>query len=166
MKKIIILSGKARSGKDTVVELIKEFYQSERCMTLSYAYYLKDYLKRMGLFEEKEKPRKLMQEFGAFLKEKMGENFLIHRVLEDIRVLEDKYDIFIITDARLKPEIEILKQRFDQVITIRIERPNFDNGLSKEEKEDITETALDNYQHFDYVIQNDEHLKENLWRIL
>lgn len=166
MEKLIILSGKARCGKDTALAIIKEYYQDKKCMTVSYAYYLKDYLKRMGLYDDLEKPRTLMQEFGATLKNELGELFLINRTMEDIRVFKEHYDIIVITDARFVQEIEIPKQSFPNVVTIRIERPNFDNGLLVTEKNDITETALDTYHQFDYVIQNDANFKENIWRCL
>lgn len=163
MKKLIILSGKARSGKDTVLEIIKEYYKEEKVMNISYSYYLKDYLKRMGNFNEINKPRTLMQKFGEELRN-IDKNFLINRVMEDIEVFKNYYDIIVITDARLKEEIEIPKQKYE-LVSIRIER-DLDNGLNELEKNDITETNLDDYENFDYVIKNDENLKENIWRIL
>ena len=164
MEKLIILSGKARSGKDTVLDIIKSYYKDKRVINISYSYYLKDYLKRMNMFDEKNKPRTLMQDFGTYLR-KINKNFLINRVLEDIEVFKNYYDIIVITDARLIEEVEIPSSIYDAK-SIRIERDNFDNGLTMKEKEDITETNLDSYKKFDYIIKNDENLKENIWRIL
>ncbi len=167
LEKIYVLSGKARSGKDTVADIIEEFYKTKKVIRLSYSYYLKDYLKRMNLYTEENKPRKLMQDFGNhLLKEKIDSHFLIHRLMEDIEVFSYFYDIVIITDARLKEEVLLPKENYQNVHTIRIIRENFDNGLSKEEKEDITETDLDDFLEFDKIIYNDCHLKENVWRYL
>ena len=163
MEKLIILSGKARSGKDTVLEIIKEYYKDKKVMNISYSYYLKDYLKRMNMYNEKDKPRTLMQNFGKTLR-KIDKNFLINRVIEDIEVFKNYYDIIVITDARLKEEITA--PSIYNPLTIRIKRDNFDNGLTEIEKQDITETNLDDYKEFDYIIENDENLKENIWRIL
>ena len=43
--------------------------------------------------------------------------------------------------------------------SVRVNRYNsdlepFDNKLSKEQKEHISETALDNYEGFDYIVKN------------
>jgi len=166
LKQIFILSGKARSGKDTVAEIIEEFYKDKKVIKLSYSYYLKDYLKRMNLYNEKNKPRSLMQDFGQNLLRKIDNNFLINRLLEDIEVFSYFYDIIIVTDARMKNEIIIPKEKYENVKTIRIVRDNYDNGLTEKEKENITETDLDNYNNFDKIIYNDSNLKENVWRYL
>jgi hypothetical protein len=165
MKKLIILSGKARSGKDTVFNYIKDYYKSENVIAVSFAYYLKDYLKRMDLFDEGEKPRSLMQQFGASLKEKFGYDFLIKRTLEDIEVFREKYDVIVVTDARLKKEVFALKEKYPDSIFIRIVR-NSCNDLTDEQKMDITETDLDDYEAFDYVLENDENIEEKVKRCL
>lgn len=162
---IYVISGKAGSGKDKAASIIKDIYSNKKCITVSYAYYLKDYLKRMGLYTSDDvKPRKLMQDYGLYLKEKMGANFLIKRTLEDIKIFEEYYDVIIITDARLKGEITEVLKLYPNAITIRIIRPNFDNKLSDIEKNDITECDLDNYEGFNYVILNDENFEDSLRR--
>ena len=44
MLKLIILSGKSGNGKDTAASIIKKIYSDKKCICVSYAYYLKDYL--------------------------------------------------------------------------------------------------------------------------
>lgn len=166
LEKIYILSGKARCGKDTVADIIEEFYSDKKVIKLSYSYYLKDYLKRMNLYDEENKPRSLMQDFGQNLLRKINPNFLIDRLLEDIEVFSYFYDIIIVTDARMKDEILLPKKKYKFIKTIRVIREGYDNGLSKEEKENITETDLDNFLEFDKVIYNDSNLKENVRRYL
>jgi len=160
---IFILSGKAKSGKNEVAKMIVEYYQAKKCIELSYAYYLKEYAKNILNWtgEEKDKPRDFLQSLGIDLIKKIDDKFLIHRVCQDIEVYSYFYDIIIVTDARMKDEIEIPKTKFQNVTVIRIERNNFENGLNDTQKKHITETDLDNYHEFDYVISN-ENDKENL----
>lgn len=160
--KIFIISGKARSGKDEVAAIIKDYYQNKKCKKLSYAYYLKQYVKKITGWDgsEETKPRDLLQNMGTnFLAEKIDKHFLIKRMCEDINIYSYFYDVIIITDARLVDEIEIPKNKFSNVITIRVSR-NFDNQLTKEQKDHITETGLDDYQRFDYIIDNNENYGE------
>ena len=49
--KLIILSGKAHSGKSLVADMINDYYGS-KCISISYAYYIKDYLSRMNRYSE------------------------------------------------------------------------------------------------------------------
>lgn len=158
---IFILSGKAKSGKNLVSKIILEYYQSKKCLELSYAHYLKEYAKNILSWngEEDGKPRDFLQSLGIDLLKKIDEQFLITRVCQDIEVYRYFYDILIVTDARLKEEIEIPRNKFDKVTVIRIERENFDNGLNQSQNSHITETALDNYTDYDYVILNYNDIK-------
>ena len=46
---------------------------------------------------------------------------------EDIEILSNFFDTFIITDARLIHEFESIKNKYNDVITIKIERYDYDN---------------------------------------
>lgn len=154
--KIYVISGKAKSGKDTLANIICNYYKDKKCKKISYAYYLKEYIKNIFGWDgqEETKPRDLLQSIGIdLLQKKIDEHFLINRVMEDIKVYSYFYDVIIITDARLIDEIEIPKNKFSNVITIRINN-NIDNDLTLEQKKHITEIDLDNYNNFDYVINN------------
>lgn len=168
---IFILSGKAKSGKNEVAKMIVEYYQTKKCIELSYAHYLKEYVKNITGWngEEQDKPRDFLQSLGIDLLKKIDNQFLIHRVCQDIEVYSYFYDIIIVTDARLKEEIEIPKSKFKKVTVIRVERNHFENGLNEVQKNHITETDLDNYHEFDYVISNEnnkENLKKQIYHIL
>ena len=54
----------------------------------------------------------------------------------------------------------MVNKNFDNVYKIRIERPSFENNLTKDERKHITETALDNYNDYDYIIENSGTLEE------
>ena len=61
---------------------------------------------------------------------------------------------WIITDVRFSNEAKAIKEKGG--ILIRINRPQYlDNGLVIRKDEHLSETALDDYDGFDYVIEND-----------
>ena len=153
--KIFILSGKAKSGKNLIADFIEEYYSDKKCIQLSYAYYLKQYVKKITTWDgnEQNKPRDLLQSLGIDLIKKIDDKLLIRRVMEDVQVYSYFFDVIIITDARLIEEIETPKSLFN-CITIRINKD--DNNLTLEQKKHITETNLDNYRNFDYVINNND----------
>ena len=166
--KLFILSGKAGSGKDTVYSIIKKYYKNKKVINISFGYYIKDYVKRISSWDgnEKTKPRELLQSFGIDLvKKKIDSKLFIRRIIEDILVFSYFYDIIVVTDVRLLDEIEMLKEKYPDAISIRINR-DFDNGLSDSEKNHITEIALDNYDKFDYVVDNDNQLEKKVFEIL
>ena len=162
--KIFILSGKAKSGKNYVADIISDYYKNS--IQISYAYYLKQYVKKITKWDGREetKPRDLLQSLGIDLIKKIDKELLIRRVMEDIKVYSYFFDVIIVTDARLKEEIAIPKQLFN-CITIRIN--GSDNNLTDKQKNHITEIDLDNYT-FDYVIDNTNlnKTKEEILKIL
>lgn len=165
---IFVLSGKAKSGKNLIADKIENYYKNKRCIQISYAFYLKNYVKNIYDWNgsEEDKPRELLQKIGIdLIKNKIDSNLLIRRVCEDIKVYSYFYDIIIITDARLKDEIEIPKRLFNNVVTIRIDSIYYDKKITIEQMNHITETNLDNYDKFDYIINDFDKLEEILSKI-
>lgn len=165
---IFVLSGKAKSGKSLIADKVENYYKNKRCIQISYAFYLKNYVKNIYDWNgsEEDKPRELLQKIGIdLIKNKIDSNLLIRRVCEDIKVYSYFYDIIIITDARLKDEIEIPKRLFNNVVTIRIDSIYYDKKMTIEQMNHITETNLDNYDKFDYIINDFDKLEEILSKI-
>ncbi len=163
--KIIIISGKARNGKDTIMNTLKENYEKEnkKVINLQFSYYIKEYAKRISNWDgsDENKPRELLQELGTeIIRNKIDNDFFIKRMIGDIKVYSFFFDVIIISDARIDKEIDLIKANFNDVISINVKRPNFDNGLSIEQKKHYTEIMLDNYNKFDYEIINDKGLAE------
>ena len=154
--KIILLAGKAFSGKSMVAHLLKNKFEQLKMRTVitEYSKYIKLYAKEMlGVKETDEKPRKFLQEMGTYIRENIfDENFFVNRMLEDLKVYEKYFDIVVISDVRLKNEIEEMKKSPYSVLTIYIESQR-ENTLTEEEKKHITEHELENYQNFDYRIK-------------
>ena len=158
--RIFVIGGKAGVGKNTFGDILyKELdkYGYKPCImhiTAPLYNYAKNYFHWDG--NEEKKPRAFLQKMGIeIIKEKLGKkDFLLNRLFEDIEILSNFYDTFIITDTRLVHEFEAIKEKYDNVITIKISRKNYDNHLTEEEASHITEKEIDMYQSFDYEIEN------------
>lgn len=157
--KLFILSGHASSGKNTVAKIIEKYYSDKKCITISFGQYIKEYAKNISDWDgnEETKPRELLQQLGIeLIKNKINPKLFINRILDDIEVYSYFYDIIIVSDARLLDEIEALKNKYNNSISIRIIR-KCDNGLTLKEKNHLTETDLDEFDNFDYVINNENY---------
>ena len=85
--KIIILSGKARSGKDTSMQIIKKKYESlgKKVICLFYASYIKEYAKRISDWDgnDETKPRTLLQVLGTdIIRNTIDNKFFINRTYQ------------------------------------------------------------------------------------
>ena len=158
--KIFIIGGKAKSGKNTFGELLRDNlkeYGYKPCVmqiTEPLYSYARNYFEYD--MEKDEKPREFLQKMGIeIIREKLNKpNFLINRLKEDIEILSNFFDTFIITDARLENEFINLKKTYTNVTTIKIERENYYVELSESEKNHITETEIDKFDVFDYKVIN------------
>ena len=163
--KIIVISGKASSGKSLSANIIKN--NTSNTVLLAYADYLKMYAKNICGWDgnEKDKPRELLQQLGVeLIKNKIDEKMLINRIIEDIKVYSYFYDYIVITDARFPNEIEDIKKEFDNVISIRINREKY--NLDKKYQNHSTETGMNEYNNYDYIIDNNDDIKALELKIL
>lgn len=153
---LIIISGKAGSGKSLVSDILKNKLK-EKTICLAYASYLKMYAKEIIGWDGNEatKPRTFLQQIGDEVKE-INPNFLINRIIEDIEVYKKYFNNIIISDARFVDEIETIKNKYDNVISIHVYGK--ENNLTEEEKKHNTENGLNNYNLYDYEINNDGDL--------
>lgn len=158
--KIYVIGGKAKSGKNTFGEYLREelkFYGYKPCV-IHITEPLYSYARNYFEWNEQtdEKPREFLQKMGTeIIKEKLGKkDFLLNRLYEDIEILSNFFDSFIITDARLIEEFNGIKEKFEEVVTIKLERKDYDDMLTSEEREHITEKEIDKYKDFDYIVEN------------
>jgi len=157
---IYIVGGKARHGKDTVCTLIKEIYEEKekQVLNLQYSSYIKEYAKKIADWDgsEETKPRELLQQLGTeVIRQNIDFYFFVKRIIGDLKVYSFFFDCLTISDARAKIEFDEPKKELDNVIAIKVSRPNFDNGLTEEQKCHFTEIDLDDYEGFDFHIIND-----------
>lgn len=98
--------------------------------------------------------RRFMQRFGTALRREFSEYFWADSVLR-YRELGD----MIIPDLRYKTELEAIKNKDPENIIIRVNRP----GVQL--MDHPSETELDDYEGWDYVIENDGTLEDLLYKV-
>lgn len=157
--KIILIAGRAGSGKTTLGEeiVLEAKRKGLRALQTEYSKYIKMYAKEMIGYDgnRENKPRKFLQDMGTFIRENLeDEHFFTRRMLEDFRVYEHFFDIVVISDVRLIKEIEDIKSSKYETISIQIKNKLGKYDLSEEEKKHITEVELEDYAKFDYIIEN------------
>ena len=148
--KIIALSGKAGSGKDTFYSIAKEVLPN--CQRFAFGDYLKEIAMVCGWDGKKnEFGRHLLQSVGTIMRNK-DKDFFVKKLHDDLK--QSTCDVAIITDCRYLNEIN----SFNQCTTIRI-ISNRKSKLNKEQNKHDSETELNNYE-FDYVITNNGSIEE------
>ena len=162
--RVILISGSARFGKDSVAFIMKELLekQKKKVLIIHYADNLKLFAKNyFGWSGQKDqKGRELLQWLGTDVVRKNYEDTWVDMIVALLKGIKTLYDYVIIPDVRFPNEIDKMCDNFD-CITIRIIRPNFDNGLTDEQKKHPSETALDNYP-MEYELINDGDLEKLL----
>ena len=163
---IYLIIGKAGSGKNYVANLLKE--QLNNSVITGLSKYIKLFALELGIWDgnDNNKPRTFLQTTGDKLRA-VDENILSKRMLEDIKIYE-MLDIknVIISDVRLINEINYLKKSNYNIITIKVNSTKNNRILTNEETKHITETELDNYIDYDYLIENNESINEQIEEIL
>ena len=80
-------------------------------------------------------------------------------IIDILNLFPNEWDVVIIPDTRFPNELERLKEECFDVEFVRVFRPNFDNGLTEEQKNHKSEIALDDYEA-DVEITNEGTLDE------
>ena len=122
---------------------------------------LKDHITKDENWYENKNPitRILLQTYGTeIFRKRVDQEWWVKQLKN--RVLQSNSDITLITDVRFPNEIECFKKDIPKdftVTTIRINR-NLNREASFNEHE--SEKALDNYNEFNYVIDNNGTLED------
>lgn len=160
MKKIILISGKARSGKDTLADYLKKQLELKgekiaiTCFAKDLKRLLMDFYGWDGVTKDKYWRTQLQKKGTDETQiEKKLWNIWAKRTAEDIQIIENDFDYILIPDCRFRKEITYMQSAFpDNTEALRIIREDdFDNGLTDEQKNHISETDLDNFT-FDHYI--------------
>ena len=169
--RIFLVAGKAGSGKGEVAKLIKEYYiyKLESCVVTEFSKYLKGFAKELTDWDgnPNTKPRSYLQELGDKIRN-VDSKYFINNMIDDLRIYESVVQNVVISDVRMPDEIEDIKLNYDNVYAIYVENQFSPSKLSIEEQSHITETALENYEDFDYILANDEmsSLKDKVFKYL
>jgi len=160
MKNIILISGKAESGKNLVGDILQKHLSNTLIAAFGdyVKYVCQNYLGWDGV--KNQEGRHFIQHWGTDIIRKENPDFWAIVLSELHFALRNNFDYFIVPDVRFLNEIEQEKIIFgNKVITLKIVRPNHESILTEEQKNHISETGLDNYE-FDYVIVNDGTIED------
>lgn len=157
MTKVILISGKARSGKDTLGNMLKdqiEHTSDNNVCIFHIADYLKYFVATYRDWDGKkdEVGRTLLQDTGTVGRQ-IYEDFWVEVSRYAIMLLSKYYDYVIIPDVRYKNELTRLSEFFN-TYSIRINRKQ-QNDLSEAQQNHKSEVDLDDYEAFDKFINND-----------
>lgn len=155
-KRILGISGKKQSGKDTIAGFLKEIVSPALVVRIGFADALKEEVAAAcGVpveFVESYKSnfRKILQGWGTdFRRELCGETYWIDKTREKIQKLPDGV-LVVVPDVRFPNEAEMVDELGGKLW--RVER-----GTSGAD-EHPSETAMDNFVQFDSILKNDSSL--------
>lgn len=157
MTHFILCSGKARHGKDTSAEIIKENLEEKgyKVLITHYADLLKFICKNIFGWdgEKDEAGRTLLQQVGTNCIREQDPDYWVDFVANLIRMFPNRWDFVIIPDVRFPNEINRIADAGFTATHVRIVRPDFENRLTEEQKNHPSETALNDTTP-DFVIKN------------
>lgn len=162
---IMIISGKSQSGKDTFANLMRAKLEAAgcNCITVHFADLVKYYAKQYYNWNEikDDYGRNLLQQLGTNKVREKFPNYWAEIVGKFLAAVPDDFDCAFIPDARFENEIEMVKKYNSHAYVIRMER--FEKGklsqyinpeLTEEQRNHPSETSLDDYEDWDYIVEN------------
>ncbi len=154
--KVIGVSGKAYSGKDTIAEMVAELMRGpdQKVVRVGFADALKEECRALGWDGKKDDAgRALLQRVGVERRAQQSD-YWIRKAFEK---MTDPETLYIVPDVRFQNEADAIRAAGGQVWRVTrfdsFTGEPFDNGLSAEAKAHVSETDLDHYD-FDRYFTN------------
>lgn len=149
MKKIIVISGKQYSGKDTLAKILLEKMKDFKRIGIGDAIKI-EYGKKNNLtFEEIEKNKHLYRsdliELGNWGRS-IDSDFWLSKISD--------MDNIIVPDVRVCHEVDFFKNKNAFLIRVESTPENRSKRGILVRDDDITETALDDYSNWNMVVEN------------
>lgn len=147
---VILISGKAQSGKDTTARLMCERLKKrgDRVLITHYADLLKficvNYFGWDG--KKDESGRRMLQYVGTDVVRKQDSSFWVDFLATMLEFFHENWDYVIIPDCRFPNEISRMVERGFDVTHIRVVRDGLLSPLTNEQQTHPSETALDNVE--------------------
>lgn len=160
---VFTMTAKAQAGKDTVAQMIKMYCESIglNVLCLAYADYLKMIAARNFAYTNKESDRTVLQEFGQRVRD-IDDRFWVDTIWHTIDVLNEEYNVFVISDARHLNELKPFPYNLSYpIVNVYINR-DFESPLSDQEQLHESEKMATNpnFDNFHYVIDNNGSMEE------
>lgn len=156
------ISGKAETGKDYIYN---NFFKKIGFYNFSLAWHLKINVVGKGLATHEEvfvtKPphvRKILQEEGTERGRLVyGENLWTSISMEWMTLLNESWGVnnFFVPDVRFHNEAEFIKSNGGVLLRVHAPQRANNSKLNEEARKHPSEIDLDNYEGFDYIINND-----------
>lgn len=161
--KVILISGKAQSGKDTVANCLHRAlaFDKKRVLETHYAdllkYVCRNYFGWNG--EKDEAGRQMLQYVGTDVVKKQYPTLWVDFVVAILKCFHENWDYVIIPDCRFPDEVTTMIESGFDTVHLRVVRDNFESPLTVEQQQHPSETALDDVKP-DFCIKNDGSLKK------
>ncbi len=165
---LIGISGKKRSGKDTVGAMVVEWLNEHGfdAAQVAFADQLKDEVaeatgvnRRMQEMD-KERWRPILQWWGVeFRRHYFGQDYWVSKMTQKLLAMDE--DLAVVTDVRFRDEADFI--RASGGFVVRVER---ETGLQDSHS---SETDLDGYSEFQATLSNDgtlDDLEEKVYRFM
>lgn len=159
--KVILISGKAGHGKDTLAGYMKKFMEmrGKKVLIIHYGDLLKYICKSLFGWDgqKDDKGRTLLQYVGTERVRALYPDYWVQFVRDMLNIFHREWDYVLIPDVRFPNEIQGMDS-FNPYI-IRIVRPGF-NMLTEKQQKHASETALDGFDAPFLTVMNDETLTD------
>lgn len=160
--RVVLISGKAGHGKDTVAGFLREAMEADgkRVLITHYADLLKYICKSFFGWngEKDEAGREMLQKVGTEGIRAKDPDFWVGFVRRILLFFPDQWDYVIIPDARFPNEVQRMKDCFN-CTHIRVFRENYENGLTPEQQSHASETAMDGIAPDYEIISHEDNLE-------
>ena len=161
--RVFCISGRAQHGKDTAAQMIRRILwgYGKKVLIIHYADLLKFMCKQLFAWDgnKDDRGRTLLQYVGTDVIRTQHPDFWVEYIANVLRLFGHEWDYVLIPDCRFPNEISFLSDNGFNVTHIRIERDNFDSGLTAAQLSHPSETALDGVTP-DVLVQNDGSLSD------
>jgi hypothetical protein len=159
---VCCISAKARHGKDTAAELIKEYLETKnkRVLIIHFADLLKFICTSFFGWDGKkdEKGRSILQHIGTDVVGAKNPEYWSDFIVNFLKLFEDEWDIVLIPDCRYPIEANKMIENFPTTV-LRVTRPFFISDLTPEQQRHTSEISMDDF-HFHCCIYNDAGIEE------
>ena len=169
MIKVLLISGKAESGKDTIANMVMKKCVYETCYNLHIAGNVKRIARESFGWDgiKDARGRALLQLIGDGGRQ-YDPDIWINEFLLDLdevaKVNKDREALIVVPDVRYKNEVrKIAKWGQDNdatILSIRVDRPNHKSRLTDEQLANSSETDLDDWGIWDIHFINDGNLDD------